>query len=66
MGRRYDEVEVERNRIPYQIRKGKHDEVRVYLPAVDKEITPEEVSAHILRKMKEDAESISASRSPKR
>jgi molecular chaperone DnaK len=56
MGRRYDEVEVERNRIPYQIRKGKHDEVRVYLPAVDKEITPEEVSAHILRKMKEDAE----------
>jgi len=56
MGRRYDEVELERNRIPYQIRRGKHDEVRVYLPGIDNEITPEEVSAHILRKMKEDAE----------
>jgi len=56
MGRRYDEVEVERSRIPYQIRRGKHDEVRVYLPAIDNEITPEEISAHILRKLKEDAE----------
>jgi molecular chaperone DnaK len=56
VGRRYDEVELERGRIPYQIRRGKHDEVRVYLPAIDNETTPEEVSAHILRKMKEDAE----------
>ncbi len=56
MGRRYDEVEVERERIPYQIRRGKHDEVRVYVPSVDKELTPEELSAHVLRKMKEDAE----------
>ena len=56
MGRRYDEVEVERNRVPYEVRRGKHDEVRVYLPSVDEETTPEEVSAHILRKMKEDAE----------
>jgi molecular chaperone DnaK len=56
MGRRYDEVELERKRVPYEVRRGKHDEVRVYLPAVDDEITPEEVSAHVLRKMKEDAE----------
>lgn len=56
MGRRYDEVELERGRVPYQVKRGKHDEVRVYLPGVDNEITPEEVSAHILRKMKEDAE----------
>ncbi|MGI6662532.1 MAG: molecular chaperone DnaK [Bacillota bacterium] len=56
MGRRYEEVEVERNRIPYQIQRGKHDEVRVYLPAIEKDVTPEEISAHILRKLKEDAE----------
>ncbi|MGI6632751.1 MAG: molecular chaperone DnaK [Bacillota bacterium] len=56
VGRRYDEVELERGRVPYQVRRGKHDEVRVYLPGTDTEITTEEVSAHILRKMKEDAE----------
>lgn len=56
MGRRYDEVELERGRIPYKIRRGKHDEVRVYVPSIDNELTPEELSGHILRKMKEDAE----------
>lgn len=56
IGRRYDEVEEERRRVPYQVRRGKHDEVRVYVPAIDNEITPEEVSAHVLRKLKEDAE----------
>lgn len=56
MGRRYGEVEEERKRVPYEVRRGSHDEVRVYLPAIDNEITPEEVSAHILRKLKEDAE----------
>lgn len=56
MGRRYDEVEDERKRVPYEVRRGRHDEVRVYLPAIDSEITPEEVSGHILRKLKEDAE----------
>jgi len=56
IGRRYGEVEEERKRVPYDVRRGKHDEVRVYLPAIDNEITPEEVSAHVLRKLKEDAE----------
>ncbi len=56
VGRRYDEVAGERERVPYEVRRGKHDEVRVYVPSIDNEITPEEVSAHILRKMKEDAE----------
>ena len=40
----------------YKISRGKHDEVRVYVPSIDDELTPEELSAHILRKMKEDAE----------
>ncbi|MGI6642538.1 MAG: molecular chaperone DnaK [Bacillota bacterium] len=56
MGRRYDEIDLERGRSPYEVRRGKHDEVRVYLPAIDSELTPEEISAHILRKLKEDAE----------
>ena len=56
MGRRYGEVELERSRVPYQVKRGQHDEVRVLLPATGEELTPEEISAHILRKMKEDAE----------
>ena len=55
-GRRYGEVVEERQRVPYEVRKGKHDEVRVYVPSIDKELTPEEMSAHVLRKLKEDAE----------
>ena len=56
VGRRYDEVEVERERVPYRIKRGKHGEVRIYVPSIDEELTPEELSAHVLRKMKEDAE----------
>jgi molecular chaperone DnaK len=56
IGRRYGEVETERNRVPYQVRRGQHDEVRVHLPATGEEVTAEEISAHILRKLKEDAE----------
>ena len=56
IGRRYDEVELERERIPYKIRRGAHDEVRIYVPALDRELTPEEASADVLRKLKEDAE----------
>lgn len=56
MGRRYGEVELERSRVPYQVKRGQHDEVRVLMPATGEELTPEEISGHILRKMKEDAE----------
>ena len=37
IGRRYDEVAAERERVPYSVRRGKHDEVRVYVPSIDKE-----------------------------
>lgn len=56
MGRRYGEVEEERRRVPYQVRRGKSEEVRVYLPPTGKELTPEEISSMILQKMKADAE----------
>ena len=39
VGRRYDEVEVERERVPYRIKRGKHGEVRIYVPSIDEELT---------------------------
>jgi molecular chaperone DnaK len=58
MGRRYDDAEVGKAReiLPYKIAKGKDGDARVYLPQTGKEYTPQEISAMILRKLKEDAE----------
>ncbi|HHY95675.1 MAG TPA: molecular chaperone DnaK [Firmicutes bacterium] len=56
MGRRYDEVTGERERVPYQVKRGANDTVRVLLPAAGKEFAPEEISAMILQKLKTDAE----------
>ncbi|HAI20739.1 MAG TPA: molecular chaperone DnaK [Clostridiales bacterium UBA8153] len=56
MGRRHEEVATERGRVPYEVVRGSKDEVRVRIPAANKDFTPEEISAMILRKMKEDAE----------
>jgi molecular chaperone DnaK len=59
MGRRYDEPEVEKAReiLPYKIVRGPEGDARVYLPQTDREYTPQEISAMILRKLKQDAES---------
>ncbi len=56
MGRRYDDPEVEKARkiLPYEIVPGKHGEASVKVG--DREYTPPEISAMILKKMKEDAE----------
>jgi len=56
MGRRYGEVELERARVPYQVKAGSNGEARVHIPNTGKDFTPEEISAMILRKLKEDAE----------
>lgn len=56
IGRRYDEVESERKIVPYRVKPGPNGEARVHVPAIDKDLTPEEVSAMVLRKLKEDAE----------
>jgi molecular chaperone DnaK len=57
MGRKFGEVESERKIVPYQVKAGKDDRVVVHVPAVDKDFTPEEISAMILQKLKTDAES---------
>ena len=56
MGRKFGEVESERKIVPYQVKPGKDDRVVVHVPAVDKDFTPEEISAMILQKLKTDAE----------
>ena len=56
MGRRYDEVSGERSRVPYRVTNGPNQQVRISLPNLGREVTPEEVSAMILGKLKTDAE----------
>src|SRR6187399_1992702 len=54
MGRRHSEVAQEEKMVPYEVTGGKEDYVKV--KAGDKEYTPSEISAMILRKLKEAAE----------
>jgi len=55
MGRRHNEVETEEKMVPYQVVGGPNDFVKVKVAG--KEYTPPEISALILRKLKEAAES---------
>lgn len=54
IGRRWNETEDERRRVSYSTTKGKDNTVNVAIN--DKEYTPQEVSAMILQKLKQDAE----------
>ncbi|HEV2477148.1 MAG TPA: molecular chaperone DnaK, partial [Candidatus Dormibacteraeota bacterium] len=56
MGRKFGEVDSERKIVPYEVKPGKDDRAVVFVPAVTKEFTPEEISAMILQKLKADAE----------
>src|SRR6059036_1188811 len=56
MGRRYSEVETERKMVPYKVEEGGNGMAVARLPAAGKVFTPEEISAMILRKLKEAAE----------
>lgn len=57
MGRKYDDPEVQRaiSRIPYKVTKAPNGDMRVMMG--DKEYSPPEISAMILGKLKQDAES---------
>lgn len=54
IGRRFDEVEAERAIVSYRLKPGAENSSKVVVQ--DKEYTPEEISAMVLRKLKEDAE----------
>jgi molecular chaperone DnaK len=56
MGRRGDEVESEKGRVPYEIKTDAQGRVEVQIPNNDKRFTPPELSAMILQKMKQTAE----------
>ncbi|RMF32970.1 MAG: molecular chaperone DnaK, partial [Chloroflexi bacterium] len=58
MGRRYDDAETRRTRemVPYEIVRGPHDDARVRIPVTNRVYTPQEISAMILQKLKQDAE----------
>jgi molecular chaperone DnaK len=55
MGRRHSEVESEEKIVPYQIVGGANEYVKVQIG--DQQFTPQEISAKVLRKLKEAAES---------
>ncbi|HHH42200.1 MAG TPA: molecular chaperone DnaK [Chloroflexi bacterium] len=58
MGRRYDDAETQRTRemVPYEIVRGPQDDARVRIPVTNRVYTPQEISAMILQKLKQDAE----------
>lgn len=55
MGRKYSELTPESKRVPYTIRRGQDDNVRIKCPRLEREFAPEEISAMILRKLAEEA-----------
>lgn len=55
MGRRWDETEAERSRVSYRCVRGRDDTVDVQIRG--RVYTPQEISAMILQKLKQDAES---------
>lgn len=56
IGRRFSDAEVQRDKdlLPYEIRKGAHDDVEVKMG--EKWLKPAEISAMVLQKLKQDAE----------
>ncbi len=56
MGRRYDEALDDIRRVPYKVVRGRNDRVEVFIPAENKNYTPEQISAEILRYLKKSAE----------
>ena len=54
IGRRWEDTEMERSRVPYSCVKGKDDTVDVQIRG--RNFTPQEVSAMVLQKLKQDAE----------
>jgi molecular chaperone DnaK len=56
IGRHFEETEVERKMVSYEVVPGPADDVRVKIPVTGREYSPQEISAMILAKLKADAE----------
>ncbi|HUG33994.1 MAG TPA: molecular chaperone DnaK [Anaerolineales bacterium] len=56
IGRHFEETEVERKMVSFNVVKGPSDDVRVKIPVTNREYSPQEISAMVLGKLKSDAE----------
>ncbi|MEX2528966.1 MAG: molecular chaperone DnaK [Gemmatimonadota bacterium] len=56
MGRKAGEVEGEKKLVPYEVERDSQGRVQVKIPSAEKALTPPEISAIILQKMKQTAE----------
>jgi molecular chaperone DnaK len=57
IGRHYDDTQIERDMLSFEIVKGSSDDPRIDVPITKKAYTPQEISAMVLAKLKTDAES---------
>jgi molecular chaperone DnaK len=55
IGCKYEEIVKEIERIPYKVLKDKNGNIKIYSPALQKEFSPEEISASVLKKLVTDA-----------
>jgi molecular chaperone DnaK len=56
IGRRYEEIEVEREMLSYNVVEGSSGDARIETPVSGKTYTPQEISSMVLAKLKADAE----------
>lgn len=55
IGRKYGELNPDSKRVPYTIRKNEIGNIKVACPRLNKEFSPEEISAMVLKKLADDA-----------
>lgn len=55
IGCKFDEIEGEIKRISYQVKKDERGNIKLYSPSLQKEFSPEEISAAVLKKLVTDA-----------
>lgn len=56
LGRKYSELNPDSKRVPYTIRRGDQDQIKVQCPRLKQEFSAEELSSMVLRKLVEEAE----------
>lgn len=55
IGCKFDEIEGETNRISYKVKKEQGSQIKIYCPVLNKDFSPEEISASVLKKLVNDA-----------
>lgn len=56
MGHKFNEIKDEVKKVPYEVKENNKSLAVIHIPAINKDVTPEEVSAAILQKIKLDVE----------